>query len=298
MKKRERELLRKVGEYKFAIMQNNFDFTSELENKSVYELEEMAQFLNVMYTSAVNYDFPSEAESVYDENKIALINSADNYDSPTEKLLDFVLQLRVQKKDVQFNFNQENIDKIIRLDSQLQHIFDKSKKEADSEICRLKEKKQKDADIESIATEFELTNIVFSQQDKSIFFGKNFDYDLFTSNPFFSGELNTHFWRTIYYKTNEYKSTEKSLEECWNEIPFFDLSTQHNISNHFSVRFMADENNRKWVERIYTDSTKCIVGNTFNYIYEQGCYTLSEMLDIKEIWININNVSYKFKISP
>jgi len=32
------------------------------------------------------------------------------------------------------------------------------------------------------------------------------------------------------------------------------------------------------------------------FTVEHGCYTLSEMLDIKEIWININNVGYKFKL--
>ena len=272
--RRRKERKARFKRYFSAIEHNDYSFTSELENKSVRELENMAESLNILYGSW-----------------------AENYDTPTEKLLDFFLQLRVQKKDAQLNFSQENIDKISRLDMLLQDFFAKSKKEADSEIYRLREKMQKDNDIDSILVEFELVNIVFSEGNKSIFFGNNLDYDLFSSNPFFTGELNTPFWKTIYYKTDKYKSTEKSLAECWNEIPFFDLSTQHGISNHFSVRFMTDENNRKWVERIYDDSIKCTVGNAFNYIYEQGCYTLPEMLDIKEVWINVNNVGYTFKIS-
>jgi len=168
------------------------------------------------------------------------------------------------------------------------------KKEADIEICRLKEKMQKDNDIDSVKIEFELTNIVFSKGKKSIFVR----YDLFSDNPFFTVEHNIPIWETIYYKTDKYKSTEKSLAECWNQIPFFDLSTQHNINNIFTVKFIEDENNRIQVERSYSNSTKCTVGNVFNYIYEQGCYTLSEMLGIKEIWVRINSVNYKFKISP
>ena len=273
IKKKIKEYRAMVRECLTAIEQNNLSFTSELENKPVNDLENMAGYLDALYGSW-----------------------ADNYDSPTEKLLDFVLQLRVQKKDAQFNFNQENRDKIVRLDKQLQDISDKLKKEADSEMDRLKEKMQKDNDINQVKVEFELTNIVFSEENKSIFLGHYLDHDLFSSNPFFTGELNTPFWKTIYYKTDEYKSTEKSLAECWNEIPFFDLSTRHNISNQFTVRFMTDENNRKWVERIYDGSTKCTVGNAFVYIYEQGCYTLSEMLDIKEIWINVTHVDYRFKI--
>jgi len=278
MKKQEKEKLHKraarLKEYLSAIEQGNFEFSVNLENEVIEELEELAIILLTWYNI-----------------------SSDNYDSPTEKLLDFVLQIRVKKKDAQFKFNQENIDKIIRLDKQLQHVFIESKKEADSEIHRLKEKMQKNNDIDSVLIEFELTNVVFSQENKSIFHGNNFDYDLFSSNPFFAGELNTPHWNTIYYKTDEYKSTEKSLAECWNKIPFFDLSTQHNISNQFTVKFITDENNRKWVERVYADTAKCIVGNAFIYIYEQGSYTLSEMLDIKEIWIKINNVRYKFNIS-
>lgn len=297
----ESELINKLSKYKFAVMQSNFDFISELENKSVRELEEMALLLNAEYiTSTANSDFPSELDSLYEtiekDDLYYLKKNYDyKYDSPTEKLLDFVLQLRVQKKDARFKFNQENIDKIVRLDKQLQDIFDKSKKEADSEIYRLREIMQKDNDIDSISVEFELTNIVFSQKKKSIFFDRT--HDLFSSNPFFTVEHNIPRWKTIYYKTDTYKSMEKSLAECWNEIPFFDLSTHLNISNQFTVKFITDKGNRIWIERIYDDSTKCTVGNAFNYIYEQGCYTLPEMLDIKEIWISINNVSYKFKNS-
>jgi|GEM_PF-6976523 len=276
MTKRERERLGRVMEYLSAIEQNNYDFTSEIESKSVRELENMAIFLNDFYGS-----------------------KADKYDSTVEKLLDFVLQIRVQKKNEQFIFYQRNVDKIVRLDRQLQDISIKSKKEADNEIYRLKEKMQKDNDISSVQIEFELAYISFSKEYGSIcYYGNEFDYDLFSRNPFFSGELNTPLWKTIYHKTDEYKSTEKSLAECWNEIPFFDLSTQHTISNYFTVKFMTDENNRKWVDRVYADTPKCIVGSAFFYIYEQGCYALSEMLDIKEIWININNVIYKFKNFP
>ena len=294
MVERERKRLRKLIEYSHAIKQNNFYFISDLQNESLSELENMASILNALYRSGItNRDFPSGAP-LDEQIEIVQIINTDKYESPTEKLLDFVLQLRVQKKDARFKFNQENIDKIIRLDRQLQDIFDKSKKEADSEIYRLKEKMQKDNDMDSISVEIELTNIVFSENKKSIFYDRT--HDLFSSNPFFTVEHNIPLWKTIYYKTDEYKSTEKSLAECWNKIPFFDLSTQHNISNHFTVKFTTDENNRNWVERIYADSAKCIVGNPFIYIYEQGCYTLSEMLDIKEIWININNIRFKFKI--
>jgi len=178
MKKEEKEKLHnraaRLKEYLSAIEQGNFEFSVDLENKTMEELEELAKILATWY-------------------------GVDGYDSPTEKLLDFVLQIRVKKKDAQFVFNQENIDKINRLDKQLQYIFAKSKQEADSEIYRLKEKMQKDTNIDSVSTEFELINIVFSQQNKSIFFGKDFGFDLFSSNPFFTGELNTPLWQTIYY---------------------------------------------------------------------------------------------------
>lgn len=104
----ERELLRKILGYEFAIMQNNFDFISELENKSVRELDAMASLLKALYnTSMANSDFPSELDSLYEtKEKDDLYYLRKNYDykydSPTEKLLDFVMQLRVQKKDARF----------------------------------------------------------------------------------------------------------------------------------------------------------------------------------------------------
>ena len=116
-----------------------------MENEKIEELEELAKSLAIRYSVGDIY--------------------GNKYDTPTEKLLDFVLQIRVQKKDTQFDFNQENINKILRLDRQLQDIFIKSKQEADSEICRLKEIMQRDNAIDSISVEFEMANIVFSQQD-------------------------------------------------------------------------------------------------------------------------------------
>jgi hypothetical protein len=272
MKKQEKEKFEmratKLKEYLFAIEQGNFEFSIDLENETIGELEELAKVLAIWYSE---------------------------YDSPEEKLLDFVLQTRVRKLNEQFVFNPENTDKIIRLDRQLHDFFTKLKKEADDERSRLKEKMSKDNDIDQISVDFELTNIVFSNGNKGIFHGSESDYDLFLDNPFFK-EFNRPCWKTIYYKTDTYKTMETALAKVWDEIPLFDLSTKQGINSRFNVHFETDENNRKWVTRNYAEPVQCKVGNAFLYIYEQGNYTLSEMLSMEEIWCYINNVEYKTKV--
>jgi len=105
----ERKLLGKILEYRYAVKQKNFDFTSELESKSVNKLEDVALLLNAFYTTSIANRYFSEEAPLEEATEVIGIIDEDTYDSPTEKLLDFVLQLRVQNKDAKFNFNQKNI---------------------------------------------------------------------------------------------------------------------------------------------------------------------------------------------
>jgi hypothetical protein len=232
----------KIKKYADFIKRGKYDFTFELENYSVEELEKLA-------------------------------DASWQNDDEAQELFRLILKYRKRKLNQQFVFNQENIDKIVRLNEQLKDSFKQMQNEVKQEFLRLNERtKANEIDgfcldcTGSILAEFPCKDVSIS------------DYAFL---PHAYSILNGNLLSASF-------SSNSDIEQI-RQCKLFDFST--NFAEKIgtgTVRFKTDKDGKKsisagveWLSN--KELAQCHIGYVFYKLYSDSCFSLSDMLQIYSV---------------
>lgn len=198
--------------YLEGIRQGDYGFTDELEACSVEELEETIEGISYEESKVVSGEDKRE-EEVY------------------RQLFDLILNCRKRKLDAQFDYNQQNIDKIIHIDTQLKQCCAQLKekvKAAEKWCFRMVESKDDHEFCRISASIF--IDASTTTQDNKIVLG-DLGYPLSERFGYVSG-----FWSPGI----DMPLNKESIETI-KQMPIFDVITNHAEKFDSNIRFKTSE---------------------------------------------------------
>jgi hypothetical protein len=265
----------KINLYLSEIEYDKYDFVAELETLSVSELEKMAGKITERYSD--------------DYRKNALLS----------RLLEFVLTFRKLHLDRQFSFNQENIDKIAALDKQLQTFLSKIEKEVEKIIAFRTKLMKYNQDIRRISV-----GVLLYADDWIDATGIDSFMDI---NYFYFFRTKDLYWTVYDSDTENNSKLDRMLsflpnlselsDETITAFPFFDFSSQYKLGNQIKIKHIKDDYGRKTVVATFDaeqkGANKCSIGAFLYFIHKYSLFSLSDMLCVKKINCNVNDILYE-----
>lgn len=266
-----KKIEQKINLYLSEIEHNKCDFVAELETLSISELEKMAGKITEQFCDD------------YKKNDLLC------------RLLTFVLTFRKLHLDRQFTFNQENIDKIAALDKQIQTFFSKIEKEVEKIIVFRTKLMKQNQDIRRISVGVFL-------HDEDWLESTNID-SFMDINYFYFFRTKDLYW-TVYdsdtendTKFDRMPNLSELHDETITAFPFFDFSTRHELGKQIKIEFTIDDHGHKTPITTFdtkqNEIYKCSIGEFLYFIHKYSLFSLSDLLCVKEINCNVNDILYK-----